>query len=760
MSLQLIAKQMEAKGRKGDSMLVHMTPGEVAGLQKLAESAGGSLSVNPETGLVEANFLKQMLPTLVGAGVGFFTANPMLGAAAGAAVGGFQARRSDQDVLTGMLMGGMGGYGGATIGSGISAAGAPATVGADVAKNTAANIPLQQAAQAQAQAVQAQQAQAMQQAAMAEGANLSGAEAAMLNTRRLPVAVAPTVAPAAAQTTSVIPGPTAPVTPPARTFADLTTRERMDQGLRGLKALGTKEGRDVAYKDIGGSEGLIRAATFGAMPYLNAAPTESAPQGIHPLLSSRIDRSIPNQSVEAYKGRMPRYTGGKNNVYAAVPTFRAADGGSIGGDSDARGGDAGGDPDPMSSGYALGNRVMQTSPTMQKLFGQLSPRTLERLGIARQEEVVSDPAPVLVAPELRAYEPEMPQYAYGNGTYIPTFRAAQGGITSLAAGGAFEDIQAYEGVMPNYSYVNGNFLRAATQPRIPMRPQGLLAGLLSPEVSQPRVVAPVIRPPVPQPMMETGRGDGYTPNADFVTPEQQAAFYAENPAMGRFTRTLQDYNPFASLQERMVPGFVQDQRNITYGPYSSQDLYSDNSVERNMNPTTDQGDLYNDNSVERTGVPEGVTLGGPAPAAELQGTSIDGYSPTSDDTSIGGFFAKGGLMGLAKGGLKEGGFVVPADVVAFLGGGNSDNGAEKIERMFPNAMYIDGPDGGQEDTVKTSIEGKQPARVAHGEVYIPPQDVKRAGGAKVLYAMLDRVRVAATGSKKQIKPVSLERAMA
>jgi len=47
MSLQLLAKQMEAKGRKGDSMLVHMTPSEVAGLQKLAESAGGSLSVNP-----------------------------------------------------------------------------------------------------------------------------------------------------------------------------------------------------------------------------------------------------------------------------------------------------------------------------------------------------------------------------------------------------------------------------------------------------------------------------------------------------------------------------------------------------------------------------------------------------------------------------------------------------------------------------------------------------------------------------------------
>jgi hypothetical protein len=86
MSLQLLAKQMEAKGRKGDSMLVHMTPGEVAGLQKLAEAAGGSLSVNPDTGLVEANFLKRMLPTLVGLGVGAATMNPYAGAAAGAAM--------------------------------------------------------------------------------------------------------------------------------------------------------------------------------------------------------------------------------------------------------------------------------------------------------------------------------------------------------------------------------------------------------------------------------------------------------------------------------------------------------------------------------------------------------------------------------------------------------------------------------------------------------------------------------------------------
>jgi hypothetical protein len=122
--------------------------------------------------------------------------------------------------------------------------------------------------------------------------------------------------------------------------------------------------------------------------------------------------------------------------------------------------------------------------------------------------------------------------------------------------------------------------------------------------------------------------------------------------------------------------------------------------------------------------------------------------------------AAGGLLSLAKGGMKSGGFVVPADVVSMIGEGNTDSGYSRIKSMIPGATAIKGKDGGQADTVKTSIEGKQPARVAHGEMYIPPETVKRMGGAKKLYAMMDRVRQQATGSKKQIKPVSLKQAMA
>jgi hypothetical protein len=122
--------------------------------------------------------------------------------------------------------------------------------------------------------------------------------------------------------------------------------------------------------------------------------------------------------------------------------------------------------------------------------------------------------------------------------------------------------------------------------------------------------------------------------------------------------------------------------------------------------------------------------------------------------------AAGGIMQLAKGGMKEGAFIVAADIPSLVGEGNTEAGYREISAVLPGAMPIRGKDKGQADTVKTSIEGKQPARVAHGEMYVPPAAVKRAGGAKKLYAMMDSVRKQATGNKKQIKPVDIRKALA
>jgi hypothetical protein len=71
MSIQSLAQKLQSEGRNGDSLLVHMTPSEVGGLQALAKANGGSLTVNPKTGLVEANFLEAILPTVLGVGLSF-----------------------------------------------------------------------------------------------------------------------------------------------------------------------------------------------------------------------------------------------------------------------------------------------------------------------------------------------------------------------------------------------------------------------------------------------------------------------------------------------------------------------------------------------------------------------------------------------------------------------------------------------------------------------------------------------------------------
>ena len=137
-----IASILASRGRDGDSMLIHMSPGEVRGLQALALAHGGSLSINPHTGLYEANFLKKLLPTLLGVGLSFMGIPAW---AIGLGVGGVETARTG-DLGKG-LMAGLGAYGGAGLTSALSTAGATA---GEAAKNV-----LQTGADATAQGIQA-----------------------------------------------------------------------------------------------------------------------------------------------------------------------------------------------------------------------------------------------------------------------------------------------------------------------------------------------------------------------------------------------------------------------------------------------------------------------------------------------------------------------------------------------------------------------------------------------------------------------------
>ena len=106
-----MAQQLQSMGRGEDSMLVHMTPGEVNSLQGLAMAAGGSLTINPQTGLPEASFLKKLLPTLLGAGLSLI---PGVGPLMAAGIVGAGSTALTGDLNKG-LMAGLGAFGGASL---------------------------------------------------------------------------------------------------------------------------------------------------------------------------------------------------------------------------------------------------------------------------------------------------------------------------------------------------------------------------------------------------------------------------------------------------------------------------------------------------------------------------------------------------------------------------------------------------------------------------------------------------------------------
>jgi len=97
-----------------------MGQGEVNALNEIARKHGGSLTINPETGLVEAGFLSKILPIVAGAGLAMIPGvGPMM--AAGIVGGGTALAKGS---LKKGLMAGLGAYGGASLAASLGASGA------------------------------------------------------------------------------------------------------------------------------------------------------------------------------------------------------------------------------------------------------------------------------------------------------------------------------------------------------------------------------------------------------------------------------------------------------------------------------------------------------------------------------------------------------------------------------------------------------------------------------------------------------------
>jgi len=131
-------------------------------------------------------------------------------------------------------------------------------------------------------------------------------------------------------------------------------------------------------------------------------------------------------------------------------------------------------------------------------------------------------------------------------------------------------------------------------------------------------------------------------------------------------------------------------------------------------------------------------------AAKAQGLTPEAYQQ---------IYGRGNSIQAMQKALKEGKIV----------NGLARGGISSLGGYSDGGRMLKGPGDGMSDSIPGVIAGKQPARLADGEFVVPADVVSHLGngstdaGAKRLYSMMDKVRKARTGTKKQGKQINPNR---
>jgi hypothetical protein len=463
-------------GRGQDSMLVHMTPGEVQGLQRLAMAHGGSLTINPQTGLPEAGFLSSLLP-MIGAGIGIAmapaTGGASLYALGGGALGGMLGSSMEgKSPLMGAIMGGISGYGMGGLGESLSSMGveqANKLASQELAEtNASANLAGDQAYKNALREETARQAAATANAATPPAiptANNLMESGLPEFASSIPTATPPTFGQTPEQYAAAARDYASNAAP--NTAYSKATQEALARGpagnmVAGVQQLGTTEG----LKTLGGKLGYAGMAGLAA-PLISSAmqPAKFNPPAKTPTQYSRYgDSTTPGYTPPRYNPLTGNYDPASYGPgsYYTNPTQYAAEGGAVGykqggiadfypltGDRPNTGGLGGAaekprnsrkinDPDSGAGIYDdkadegpysdLGGIYENTPSDVENLFDKASAATLDRY-IANGRS-----APIIAAAKKRSNQLAN---AY-NKNYGDTTSAAQGGLMGLntyAAGG-------------------------------------------------------------------------------------------------------------------------------------------------------------------------------------------------------------------------------------------------------------------------------------------------------------------------------------
>lgn len=156
----------------------------------------------------------------------------------------------------------------------------------------------------------------------------------------------------------------------------------------------------------------------------------------------------------------------------------------------------------------------------------------------------------------------------------------------------------------------------------------------------------------------------------------------------------------------------------------------------------------------------GLAVGAMSPSANY-GITSDPYAG-----SFGTFTPISELRRRAQSNFAQGGI---ANLNPMMGQFDARNMPQEYNEpqheTYKKGGFLSGPGDGMSDSIPATIADKQPARLADGEFVIPADVVSHLGngstkaGAQRLYAMMDKVRKARTGTTKQGKQIQPERYM-
>jgi hypothetical protein len=663
-------------GRNGDSMLVHMNPTEVAGLQSLAMSQGGSLTINPDTGLPEAfnlgGFFKSLLPVFAGAATGGAGMPLWAGIAAGAVTGA----ATNKDRLMGALTGGLGGYGGYGLGQGLAAAGA--APGAATIAPAGGYVP-----------------------GTVEGANTALNVAGTYNPALSP---ATTNAVNAMNASGFVGSAGTGATGIDKSF--LGGMDRIGPGIKqmgtGFKNIATgQEGAFDAFKNSFVSPGgkpLSDLAAYGkiAMPIGGAAlgglePSDIYGKPINMDEAKRKQRYDPNATLNLsgdtglrlYAGGGTVATGGIRDLYG-TPDNPATMSSGLGGFGLGRLNDLASEQarsQAQTLGYADGGDVVASERGMNlDALPSLNLNTgTSSLGSMGGDALYSFNDKAAMSPVGRMLLSKMPQsdrakfIGSGMGAFFgmqerpkQEYYTSSGELTSRYAMGG------------PVSFADGGDSNKEDALGLPS---------LSPDMS-----------------MDPNAGAS---NLAMI----QSAMGAMQPMQGMQGSTT-------------AQGQMPDQSNDSLIAKVTANLRTD----PNYQPT---------NPIEASIVKQ---IRGTDPMQQGQ-PSQQGLGSLAPSQPMAPSFNPSVAMG-----------------PTYFAGMNAPRGMAK-------GGYLDGAGDGMSDSIPATIEGKQPARLADGEFVIPADVVSHIGngsskaGSKRLYAMLDKVRHARTGNKKQGKEIKPEKYM-